>query len=110
MWILVEDKRGRFEGDLVFEGNLNHWRDCFFDNASQATIQAFCDHHGWEVTFTEDEMSDKTSNSELTGSEAAVEATPAETPKHPITVADPEGDGLTSGQATADTVGDILGI
>jgi len=32
------------------------------------------------------------------------------TPKHPITEADPEGDGLDKGQATADVHGDVLGI
>jgi hypothetical protein len=39
------------------------------------------------------------------------EERPIDSPRvNPVTDADPEGDGLTKGQATADVNGDILGI
>jgi hypothetical protein len=54
-------------------------------------------------------MSEQNLQTALEGASNAVDTT-EETPKHPITDADPEGDGLVKGQTTADTVGDVLGI
>lgn len=35
IWIVVDD--GEF-----FEGHQGHWADCFFTNAHQSEIEAFC--------------------------------------------------------------------
>jgi hypothetical protein len=42
MWIVVEDGE-------VFEGDENHWADCFFTNVSEDTVRIFCEFHGWKV-------------------------------------------------------------
>lgn len=45
--ISVYDKTG----ELVFEGTLEHWKNCFFDNAEPKLITEFCDRQGWKVEF-----------------------------------------------------------
>lgn len=42
LWIIVD------EGE-VFEGNEDHWRDCFFTNVSEDAIKQFCKANGWNV-------------------------------------------------------------
>ena len=42
--------------------------------------------------------------------EQPVDGDEIDSTEHPVTDADPEGDGLDKGQATADVHGDVLGI
>lgn len=46
--ILVQDQ----DDELVFEGTEQHWRDCFFDNATYAEIEAFCIDNDWKYEIT----------------------------------------------------------
>jgi hypothetical protein len=46
MWIVVED------GD-IFEGDENHWADCFFTNVSADTVLGFCEANGWKVKISD---------------------------------------------------------
>ena len=47
LWITVSD-----DGGVVFQGNEDHWRDCFFDNVSVEAIKEFCEGNGWTVEIT----------------------------------------------------------
>ena len=42
--IVIDDGR-------VFEGTVEQFQDCFFDNATPGTISEWCLQKGWEVTF-----------------------------------------------------------
>lgn len=42
MWIIVE-------GGDIFEGDENHWANCFFTNVSEETVRDFCESEGWKV-------------------------------------------------------------
>lgn len=46
MWIVVEN------GD-IFEGNEDHWADCFFTNVSEETVREFCKNHNLKVVITD---------------------------------------------------------
>jgi hypothetical protein len=50
-WIRVNEQVPGQE--CIFEGNYWQWADVFFANPSVAEIRAFCEEHGWVVTFHE---------------------------------------------------------
>jgi hypothetical protein len=52
MWITVED------GEL-FEGDENHWADCFFSNVTEENIRDFCKQYGWSVKIENISRRDK---------------------------------------------------
>lgn len=42
MWIIVDD------GD-TFEGDENHWKNCFFSNPTEENIRKFCEENNMKV-------------------------------------------------------------
>jgi hypothetical protein len=44
---MVEKGHSGIDDDGVwFEGNVDHWADCFFSNAEEEHIKAFAEEHG----------------------------------------------------------------
>ena len=41
----------RVDDGETFEGNLSHWRDCFFSNPTQENIEDLCKQMGMKVEF-----------------------------------------------------------
>lgn len=46
MWIVIENGE-------IFEGDENHFADCFFTNVSEETVRGWCAGHGWKVEIRE---------------------------------------------------------
>ena len=37
------------DGELIFEGTIDHWCNCFFVTQSEAAILDYCKWEGWDV-------------------------------------------------------------
>lgn len=46
IWIEIEDGN-------VFSGHQGHWADCFFANATEATIRDYAEENDWQIIITE---------------------------------------------------------